>query len=259
MSKFTTLHTNPSLKPVHSQISKIISLVTGAPVAAPAVTETKPVATKSVPPATLLPDLEIVTSQKPSIIDLPIFDPPKESKPDAFTFMNQLKPAAPVAAVPSAGMPGLFANLNLKTSSEPVAATMPAQKPAAPVAPQSSFSFMKPAAVENKPAVVAAPIAQTEKKPVLQGLDLDFAATDVPPQRPADLLSGIDLGGHFDNVPIAPPRPIVQQPQAPFYAPAGAKPGLIPQTLFAKDEVKENKNDDKYFGFVNEHFGEDWK
>ena len=244
-AKLRDLQNSVSLKAAQPQITRVLCLITG-------VSEPKALPKPSLP----LQDLDIVI-QKPNIIDLPIFEtvvpntannpplllspaqPAKEvAKPNAFTFINQPK-RSPVTTPPSApfkeeikATTDIFANLKLKPANEPVIK----EKPAA----QSSFAFVRP--------------PQVEKKSVFQGLDLDFAATDAPAQKPSDLLSSIDLGGHFENVPVQQPRIVSVQPQ-PYFVP-GIKPALIPQSLYMRGEAQpENRNDDKYFGFVNEEFG----
>eukprot|EP01022_Parablepharisma_sp_SALTPOND_P018667 TRINITY_DN3089_c0_g1_i1.p1 TRINITY_DN3089_c0_g1~~TRINITY_DN3089_c0_g1_i1.p1 ORF type:complete len:249 (+),score=41.45 TRINITY_DN3089_c0_g1_i1:717-1463(+) len=217
LKKLKDLQSSVAFKAVHSQVAKVISLLTG-------VQETKPVAEKPVVP---LPDLDIVT-QKQNILDIPLFDAPapnpQPTKLDPFTFMSQAK-TEPKKEETKAD---LFANLKLKANNNE-----PAKAPVV----QSSFTFLKK---EKEP----------EKKSTLQGLDLDFAAADTPAPKPSDLLSAIDLAGHFEHMP--PQRPVIPQPPQCF-AP-GAKQGavLIPQSLYVREEKRENKNDDKYFGFVNE-------
>eukprot|EP00826_Nyctotherus_ovalis_P043091 TRINITY_DN4508_c0_g1_i5.p1 TRINITY_DN4508_c0_g1~~TRINITY_DN4508_c0_g1_i5.p1 ORF type:complete len:270 (+),score=76.71 TRINITY_DN4508_c0_g1_i5:713-1522(+) len=248
LHKLREMKATGQLKAVHAQIGKITRYVTGTQEEAPAKSILVPVDV----PHTPFFDFPLLgqTEQKPP------------TKPNAFTFMKTAEASLPTKEQPKEeAKPNLFANLSLKTTPPP---------PKAPV--QSSFSFL------NKEA---------EKKSGLQGLDLDFATTSIPPPKASDALASLNFDAAFEPVQDKPfnssqtflPTPTTQQvpsynmqakPQmmgSQMYYNAGARPQMPLQQFYnspvrplrppqlpsyAKEESEASKVNDDYFAFVND-------
>jgi len=213
--KLKDLQASPTFKSAQPQVSKLLHFLTG-------------ISNKPAEPNTIIPDLEIFTEQKQDLLSSP---PPvnneeakQQPKPNAFTFMSapHKNPESPAEK-----QPNLFANLTLK----PAVESSLKEK-------ASSFSFMKKE-------------QEVKKQPGLQGIDLDFSSDKVPISAE---LASLNIGS--EKIAQPPVNRGIQMVTPMQYFPVKQSAAMLIPSFYTKgtDDLLEGKNDDKYFGFVNEHF-----